>query len=130
MRFLEVLESYARRQRAKHSDAQKAREKVVSANKKRSAAARRYQDQLQACNSAISQARASLDEGFLGRYALRDQRGSLLGWIEPQGRLIVAKDASGSLVGWYDPRLNTTRNRHGVPVGTGDLLSALVICGQ
>lgn len=129
MRYAEVLESYEQRKlQSAQAKQKKAREKIASANSKRSAAASRYQDQLKACSDAIAKARASLREGSARSYALRDRRGVLLGWIEPQGRLIQAKDKTGTVVGWYDPRQNVTRDRNAILVGTGDFLSALIVC--
>lgn len=129
MRYLEVLESYEQQKlQSAQAKQKKAREKIANANSKRSVAASRYQDQLKACSDAIAKARASLREGSARSYALRDRSGVLLGWIEPQGRLIQAKDKTGTVVGWYDPRQNVTRNRIGDLVGTGDLLSALIVC--
>ena len=129
MRYLEVLEYYEQqRLQAAQAKQKKARQKIASAHAKRSDAASRYQDQLKACSDAIAKARAALREGSVRSYALRDRSGALLGWIEPRGRLIQAKDKSGSVVGWYDPRQNVTRDATGVMVGTGDLLSALVVC--
>lgn len=129
MRYLEIIESAMRSagQRAQEKQ-RKAREKIAHANQKRSTAATRYQDQLKACSNAIETARASLREGSTRAYALRDRSGVLLGWIEPHGRLVQAKDKSGSVVGWYDPRQNVTRDANGVVFGTGDFLSALVVC--
>ncbi len=129
MRYLEVIES-ARRSAAQRTQEKqrKAREKIANENKKRSTMATRYQDQLKACSDAIETARASLREGSIRSYALRDRSGVLLGWIEPHGRLIQAKDKNGSVVGWYDPRQNVTRDANGVVVGRGDFLSALVVC--
>ncbi len=131
MRYSEIIEAaeQAGLRRAQEKQ-KKARERIASANHKRSAAASRYQDQLKACSDAIAKVRASLREGSLRSYALRDRSGVLLGWIEPHGRLIQAKDRTGSVVGWYDPRQNVTRDKNGVLVGTGDLLSALVVCGR
>lgn len=129
MRYLEVLESFEQRKlQSAQAKRKKAREKIANANSKRSVAASRYQDQLKACGDAIANARASLREGSVRSYALRDQNGVLLGWIESRGRLIQAKNKNGSVVGWYDPRQNVTRDANGVLVGTGDLLSALVVC--
>lgn len=129
MRYIEVLESYEQQKlQSAQAKQKKAREKIATANSKRSAAASRYQDQLKACSDAIVKARASLREGSARSYALRDRSGVLLGWIEPQGRLIQAKDKTGTVVGWYDPRQNVTRDRNAVLVGTGDLLSALIVC--
>lgn len=129
MRYLEVIESSEQRRLHARQDRQrKAREKIASADAKRSEAAGRYQSQLKACNDAIAKARAHLREGSVRAYALRDRSGTLLGWIEPRGKLIQAKNKSGSVVGWYDPTLNITRDRTGLLVGTGDLLSALVVC--
>jgi len=130
MRYFEIIES-ANQSRARRAleKQRKARERIASANQQRSAAGSRYQDQLKACSDAIAKARASLREGSGRSYALRDRTGVLLGWIEPVGRLIQAKDKTGRVVGWYDPRLNVTRDRNAALVGTGDLLSALIVCG-
>jgi hypothetical protein len=126
MRYHEIVESAQRLQAdAERAKQRKARERIASANRRRSAAAARYQDQLTACSDALARARATLHEGAS---ALRDRRGRLLGWIEACGYLIQAKDRAGSLVGWYDPRQNVTRDRHGALVGRGDLLAALLVC--
>lgn len=129
MRYYELIESAERSAAVRGQEKQrKARERIANANAKRSDAAGRYQDQLKSCSDAILKARAALREGSLRAYPLRDRNDVLLGWIEPRGRLIQAKDKNGSVVGWYDPRQNVTRDRNGVLVGTGDLLSALVVC--
>jgi hypothetical protein len=106
----------------------RARDKIAKADQQRSAAAQRYQNQLRACSDAVSRARAALREGSIRSYPLRDSRGVLFGWIEPVGRLIQAKDRTGSIVGWYDPHQNDTRDRTGKLVGSGDLLSAILVC--
>ena len=129
MIYSEVLESFEQQKRqSAQAKQQDSREKIAKANSKRSAAASRYQDQMKACSDAIAKARATLRETFARSYALRDRSGVLLGWIEPQGRVIQAKNTAGSVVGWYDPRQNVTRDKNGLLVGTGDLLSALVLC--
>lgn len=131
MRYYEILESAERLKADDRQAGQKrARDRIASANHKRSAAAARYQDQLKAYNDAITKARAALREGPVRSYALRDRQGVLLGWIEPIGRLIQAKNKTGIIVGWYDPRQNVTRDRTGTLVGTGDLLSAILVCGS
>ncbi|GAA4003936.1 hypothetical protein [Sphingomonas humi] len=129
MRYFEIIESaeQSAAQRAQQKQ-RNARDRIAHAHEKRSAAATRYQDQLKACDDAIKQAQASLREASVRSYALRDRKGQLLGWIEPQGRLIQGKDRAGTVVGWYDARQNVTRDRHGVLFGTGDLLSALIVC--
>lgn len=129
MRYSEIIEAAEQSGLRRAQERQKkARERIASANHERSAAASRYQDQLKACSDAIAKARASLREGSVRSYALRDRSGVLLGWIEPHGRVIQGKDKAGSLVGWYDPRQNLTRDGNGVLVGSGDLLSALIVC--
>jgi hypothetical protein len=131
MRYFELLERAERlRSDRKLAKQKSARNKIASADHKRSAAAARYQDELKASSDAIAKARAALREGSLRCYALRDRRGVLLGWIEAIGRLIQARDKSGAVVGWYDPRLNVTRDRTGKLMGTGDLLSAILVCGR
>lgn len=127
MRYFEIIEgteqSAARRAQEKQ---RKARERIASADEKRSMAASRYQDQVKACDDAIKKARAALRETSVRSHALRDRKGVLFGWIEPQGYLLQARDRMGKLAGWYDPKLNVTRNSRGTLVGTGNWLSALL----
>lgn len=145
MRYAEVLEAAAAAALQKRK---RAREQIAAADKKRSDAARKYQDQLDAAQSAAARARAklrasSVPEGTNNSsrecidpllvegsrtYALRDRHGVLIGWIEAVGRLLQAKDRSGTIIGWYDPRQNETRDRTGTIIGTGDFLSALLVC--
>ncbi len=63
------------------------------------------------------------------REVLRDNRGTIIGTVEPQ-RLtgkVVARDAHGVVVGSYDPRLNETRDARGRVIGRGNLLGALIL---
>lgn len=144
MRYFEVLEAAAATALQKRK---RAREQLVAADKKRTDAARKYHDQLDAARSAAAKARAKLSSSSVREaengsslecidpllaegarsYALRDRHGVLLGWIEAVGRLIQAKDRTGTIIGWYDPRQNQTRDRTGTIIGTGDFLSALVV---
>ena len=128
MRYFEIIESAeqlaARRAQEKQ---RKARERIASANKKRSEAGARYQDQVKSCDDAISKARDAVRETSVRSHALRDRRGGLFGWIEAQGYLLQARDKMGKPVGWYDPKLNVTRNSKGALVGTGNWLSALLV---
>lgn len=142
MRFFEVVEA------AKSASAEKqrrAREQLATADRKRASAARKYQDELRASRLATQQAKAKMRALSLGEtgpsevpklqdllerprsYPLRDRGGTILGWIEPVGRLLQAKDRNGSILGWYDPRTNQTRDKKGSIVGDGDFLSALVV---
>jgi hypothetical protein len=60
---------------------------------------------------------------------LSDQRGTIIGTVEPQrltGKL-VARDARGVLLGTYNPRLNETRDARGRVIGRGNLLGALLL---
>lgn len=128
MRYFEIIESAERSAARRAQEKQrKARERIANADRKRSTAASRYQDQVQACDDAIKKARAALRETSARSHALRDRRGVLFGWIEPQGYLLQAKDRLGKLVGWYDPKMNVTRNSKGSVVGTGNWLSALLV---
>lgn len=128
MRFFEVIESAERSRAERAQDKQRrARERTAAANQKRSAAAALYQDQVRAADDEVRKARAALQETSLRSHALRDRRGALFGWIEPQGYLLQARDRLGKLVGWYDPKLNVTRNSKGALVGTGNWLSALLV---
>ena len=125
MRYFEIFERsehFATRRKRQET----ARKRIASANKDRSVAARRYQDELEKSNDAITTARAALRETSVRSHALRDRHGVLHGWIEPQGYLLQARDKMGKLVGWYDPKLNVTRNSRGALVGTGNWLSALL----
>lgn len=141
MRYAEILEAAADRRISNTTEKQKrAREQLASADEKRADAARRYQDQLRSAQSAAQRARAKLRSSSVSEagdaaltetrkaYALRNKNGSLIGWLEPVGRILQARDRNGIVVGWYDPRQNHTRNAAGTLVGTGDLLSALLIC--
>jgi len=128
MRYFEIIESAERSAARRAQEKQrKAHERIASANDKRSTAATRYQDQLKVCDDAIKKARAALQETSVRSHALRDCRGVLFGYIEPQGYLLQARDNRGRLVGWYDPKLNVTRNSRGAIVGTGNWLSALLV---
>jgi hypothetical protein len=149
VRYIEVLEAVQRSKDASAQARADAREQLALADKKRADAARRYQDQLNSARGAAAAARkklqasnskaqrhsymecidAALAEGRRS-YPLRDRTGRLLGWIEAVGRLLQAKDRHGTIIGWYDPRQNVTRDRTGTLVGTGDLLSAMLVCGR
>lgn len=128
MRYFEIFEraeqSAARRAQERQRDARK---RLARADQKRATAASRYQDQLRSCDDAITKARADLQETSMRSHALRDRKGVLFGWIEPQGYLLQARDRMGKLAGWYDPKLNVTRNSKGSIVGTGNWLSALLV---
>lgn len=127
MRYFEIIESAEQSAaRRAQENQRRAREQLARTDHKRSAAASRYQDQLKACDDAIERARAALHETSVRSHALRNRRGVLFGWIEPQGYLLQARDRMGKLVGWYDPKLNVTRNSKGSVVGTGNWLSALL----
>jgi len=127
MRYFEILESAEKSAARRTQEKQrKVRDKITAANQKRLAAASRYQDQLRACDDDMRKARADLHETSVRSHALRDRRGVLFGWIEPQGYLLQARDRMGKLAGWYDPKLNVTRNSRGSLVGTGNWLSALL----
>lgn len=128
MRYSEIIE-YAEQSKLLRAQAKqkRARDRIASANRKRSDATRRYQDQVKGCDDEINAARAALQETSVRSHALRDRRGVLFGWIEPQGYLLQARDSMGKLAGWYDPKLNVTRNSRGALVGTGNWLSALLL---
>ena len=63
------------------------------------------------------------------REALRNARGHIIGYIERQhltGR-ILARDPAGRVIGTYDARRDQTRDAHGILVGSGYVLPALVL---
>lgn len=128
MRYFEIIESAERSAARRAQEKQrKARERIANADRKRSTAARRYQDDLKACDDQADKARAALHEASVRSHALRNRAGVLFGYIEPQGYLLQARDSQGKLVGWYDPKLNVTRNSRGAIVGSGNWLSALLV---
>ena len=63
----------------------------------------------------------------MAKQDLRDRNGNLLGTIDTKsdGKLEL-RDRQGNLKGTYDPKSNTTRNRQGNLVGTGNLLTTLL----
>lgn len=146
MRYREILEMASRAPQSNNQQKQKrAREQLAAAEKKRSDAAQEYQDKIDAARAATDKARNKLQAsraaeavqstGFAPTLkeapkatALRDRNGRLIGWLEPVGSILQARDRKGSLVGWYDGRQNQTRDSTGTLVGSGDLLSALLIC--
>lgn len=121
MRYIEIIESAELSAVSRTQERQRqARERIASANQKRSDTMSRYQDQVKAFDDAIKKPRAAM-QGICARsYTLPDRTGALLGWIEAY--LVQGKDRRGTLVGWYDPRLNVTRDAKGARVGNGDLL--------
>jgi hypothetical protein len=147
MRYSEIIEAAQAEVAEKR---RRARERLAAADRKRADAARKYQDDLRSARSAAQQAKTrmrslsvpeaieasdsrnpGIAQSLLERpraYPLRDHVGSILGWIEPVGRLLQAKNSNGSVVGWYDPRTNQTRDNKGSIVGTGDLLAGLIMC--
>lgn len=58
---------------------------------------------------------------------LKDRSGMTIGSIEtqPDGSLVI-KDASGMPKGYYDPKTNVTKDRTGMRVGEGNLLTTLL----
>lgn len=61
------------------------------------------------------------------RQNLRDNSGNLLGWRQQDGRRINGYTAKGLPVGWYDTATNFTYNINGHRIGTGDLLTSLIV---
>ena len=57
---------------------------------------------------------------------LRDRFGYILGRIQDNGRELVARDKYGNICGRYEKDTNTTKDRLGNKVGTGNLLVALL----
>lgn len=60
------------------------------------------------------------------RQEYRNRTGSLIGYREQCGDRVDCRDRTGSLVGSYYPARDDTRDRHGILVGRGDLLSSLL----
>ena len=58
---------------------------------------------------------------------LRDKNGSLLGKIHTQssGKLEL-RDKNGTLKGTYDPKQNETRDKNGILVAKGNMLTTLL----
>ena len=57
---------------------------------------------------------------------LRDRYGNMLGKIEDNGREMIVRNKFGNKCGTYEKSTNTTRDRYGNKVGTGNLLVALL----
>ena len=57
---------------------------------------------------------------------LRDRYGNILGRIEDNVRELIARGKYGNKCGTYDKSTNTTKDRLGNKVGTGNLLVALL----
>jgi len=146
MRFREIIESVAVEKRQRQEQARlRAREQLASAEKKRSDAARKYQDEVNDARSSADKARQKIKASSVtetstpevasdtlaeGQKAvvLRDRSGSLLGWLEPVGSILQARDRKGAIVGWYDGRQDQTRDKTGTLIGSGNLLAALLMC--
>lgn len=149
MRYAEILEAAGefRRHAAVQTSRRRAREQLAAADHNRANAARKYQDDLEVGRKAAQQATAKLRMLSLSEVvstptsvtelmerpkssALRDRGGVILGWIQPVGQVLQAKDRYGTIIGWYDGRTNQTRNKGGTIVGDGNLLSALILAGR
>jgi hypothetical protein len=139
MRYLEILEATSANAAA--ASCKRARQQLAAADKKRSDASRRYQDDLARAREARDKATAELRKTRVpeadsptafqpvaerSARQFRDRHGVLLGWIEAVGRLLQAKDRHGSVLGWYDPRSDVTRDKRGRVVGSGDFLCVLI----
>ena len=59
------------------------------------------------------------------REVLKDAHGKKLGEIEKQGNHLVLMAADGTRLGHYDEGTNTTYDKHGSKVGSGNLLSSI-----
>ena len=57
---------------------------------------------------------------------LKDKYGMILGRIRDNGRELVLYDKCGLILGRYEKDTNTTKDRLGNKVGTGNLLVALL----
>ena len=64
----------------------------------------------------------------MSKQPLRDSSQRIIGYIEikPDGTQI-GRDAAQRLKGYYEPKSNTTRDASQRIVGTGNLLSSLII---
>lgn len=68
----------------------------------------------------------ALNPATMSEQILRNSRGSIVGRIQSQGGKLVLKDARGSIKGYYEPNSNKTKNAQGSIVGTGNMLSTLL----
>ncbi len=57
---------------------------------------------------------------------LRDKFGNILGQITGDHSRYLLWDHYGNLLGWYDWGTNWTGDRHGSPIGQGNLLTTLL----
>jgi len=72
---------------------------------------------------AISRAQ---NPSTMSEQILKNSRGTIVGRIQSQGGKLVLKDARGSIKGFYEPNSNKTKNAQGSIVGTGNMLSTLL----
>ena len=57
---------------------------------------------------------------------LRDKHGKKIGTIENSGDRLIVRDEHGSRCGSYDIKSDNTYDAHGVKIGSGNLLVALI----
>ena len=64
------------------------------------------------------------------KQTLKDAHHNIIGYLEthPDGKQ-TGKDASFRIKGYYDPKRNETKDSSFRVVGTGNLLSALIVQG-
>ena len=64
----------------------------------------------------------------MGDQILKDRHGQPRGKIKTlsNGRLEIV-DRQGTPVGTYDPKTNKTLDKHGSPIGSGNLLTTLLV---
>lgn len=58
---------------------------------------------------------------------LKNKQGNCIGEIREQSRWFVPHDKCGNRLGEYDPKANVTKNKQGNQVGTGNLLTTLLV---
>jgi hypothetical protein len=60
-------------------------------------------------------------------HVLKDKGGNKIGEIKTRGSKQVLYDRHGSKLGEYDENTDITHDKHGRRVGTGNLLSSLLV---
>jgi len=58
--------------------------------------------------------------------AVKDANGRTLGYQVTRGSQVIAEDASGAVIGRYDGNTKKTFDKHGKPLYSGNMTSALI----
>ncbi len=57
---------------------------------------------------------------------IKDTNGRTVGYLNERGSQVIAEDASGAVIGRYDGNTKKTFDKHGKPLYSGNMTSALI----